>query len=441
MPGVTNALKFYKGLYGKGSNLNLPNEPKAIIFNEDEGMIYVGGKAYGGASDVTFSAGVLTIHYNDGRQDVSLDFNDTASASATFAVFERINNLIGENVNIANSDGKLNYENTNYISEAETLVEADRRLDAAIKGVDERVDGVIQDIISLDTFDTVVAHDAGTTPNNVQWNDGDSVITGSLLPSVETMHKIYLVPDQSTGGETTGTYHEYITVKDFGSDSEPDFYWELVGSTKADLTGFVKTINMNGKDYVVGDNTTKITLGTDVVTGIFGESNTDLNNTSFVNVKATTTKDTTLGTNVTSLVTSLKVVPLSEATNENNGLVTSLDVKNKINSLGTDISCMDDNNTLLLNLKQENGVVTELGVDVVYAGVSLGSDDVEIENRNGVVLGSDIEELITYIDSKSNIAKTTLTNSNGDSDAISITEMTNINGSTNYDVNLVWSEW
>jgi hypothetical protein len=255
------------------------------------------------------------------------------------------------------------------------------------------------------------------------------------------MHKIYLVPDQSTGGETTGTYHEYITVKDFGSDSEPDFYWELVGSTKADLTGFVKTINMNGKDYAVGDNTTKITLGTDVVTGIFGESNTDRNNTSFVNVKATTTKDTTLGTNVTSLVTSLKVVPLSEATNENNGLVTSLDVKNKINSLGTDISCMDDNNTVLLNLKQENGVVTELGVDVVYAGVSLGSDDVEIENRNGVVLGSDIEELITYIDSKSNIAKTTLTNSNGDSDAISITEMTNINGSTNYDVNLVWSEW
>jgi hypothetical protein len=344
-------------------------------------------------------------------------------------------------VNVANSDGKLNYENTNYISEAETLVEADRRLDAAIKGVDERVDGVIQDIISLDTFDTVVAHDAGTTPHNVQWNDGESVITGSLLPSVETMHKIYLVPDQSTGGETTGTYHEYITVKDFGSDSEPDFYWELVGSTKADLTGFVKTINMNGKDYAVGDNTTKITLGTDVVTGIFGESNTDLNNTSFVNVKATTTKDTTLGTNVTSLVTSLKVVPLSEATNENNGLVTSLDVKNKINSLGTDISCMDDNNTVLLNLKQENGVVTELGVDVVYAGVSLGSDDVEIENRNGVVLGSDIEELITYIDSKSNIAKTTLTNSNGDSDAISITETTNINGSTNYDVNLVWSEW
>ena len=136
------ALKFYKGWYGKGNSKTLPNESKAIIFNEEEGIIYVNGRSYGGATDVTFANGVLTISYADGRDNVTLDFNDTASAQATLAVFGRIDNLIGPNVNVTDGDGTLNYTNTNYLTNKTTLVAADKALDTAIKAVDTRIDNL-----------------------------------------------------------------------------------------------------------------------------------------------------------------------------------------------------------------------------------------------------------------------------------------------------------
>ena len=145
---VSNALKFYKGWYGKGQNRHLPDEPKAIIFNEEEGVVYVNGKSYGGTTDVSFNNWVLTITYTDGRPVTTLDFNDTASASATLKVFERIENLIGENVCLPNSDGKLNYRGTNYIEDAETLVEADRILDEVILGTDVRIDNLNSELFS-----------------------------------------------------------------------------------------------------------------------------------------------------------------------------------------------------------------------------------------------------------------------------------------------------
>lgn len=145
---VSNALKFFKGWYGKGENRHLPNEPKAIIFNEEEGVVYVNGKSYGGTTDVNFQNGVLTITYTDGRPATTLDFNDTASASATLKVFERIENLIGENVCLPNSDGKLNYKGTKYLEDAETLVEADRILDEVVFGTDVRIDNLNSELYS-----------------------------------------------------------------------------------------------------------------------------------------------------------------------------------------------------------------------------------------------------------------------------------------------------
>lgn len=147
-------VQFYKGLYGKGNSRNLPSVEGAIIFNETEQIIYVNGKPYGGASSVEFENGILTITYSDGRATQKLDFNDTASASGVYHVFERIDNLIGPNINVKNGDGKLNYSGTEYLSEvkdsegavtrtaATTLVEADKRLDTAIKAVDTRIDNM-----------------------------------------------------------------------------------------------------------------------------------------------------------------------------------------------------------------------------------------------------------------------------------------------------------
>lgn len=532
---VENALRFYKGWYGKGSNKTLPEDSKAIIFNEEEGILYVNGHSYSGATDVTFSSGVLTFSFTDGRTPITLDFNDTASASATLKVFERIDSIIGENLSLVNSDGKLNYEGTTYLDGddsdsddgAKTLVEADRILDSEIKNVNDRIDDLnevnIQGVLltpangstgakldfvgvsqnkgrielgnyamsslqfaklatsglgsdvsysnstsqmqatnvqsaideldsrlksqeSLDTFDTVISSDAATTPYGVSWVQNSETITGTLTASSSTMHKIYLVPDTNTTAEHTGTYNEYITVRT-GSENNYSYGWELIGSTKADLTGYVKTININGKEYSVGSNTTAITLGTDVITGITGESTTDLNNTDFVNVKATTVKDTTLGTDITTLVSSVKTVAIADATNNNNGLVTALDVKNTIEGLDTEVysaSASDsDMEPFIVGVSQTNGLVSSvevitLGADVVYDSTN---HTLSVSEQNGMVLGSDVTALKDYIDYKAGASATTVTNSNGNNDAISLTTTTGSDGHTNYDINLVWSEW
>ena len=519
-----NALKFYKGWYGKGNSKTLPNESKAIIFNEEEGIIYVNGRSYGGATDVTFANGVLTISYADGRDNVTLDFNDTASAQATLRVFDRIDNLIGPNVNVTDGDGTLNYTNTNYLTNKTTLVAADKALDTAIKAVDTRIDNLdtqsdvqavtltaasenngakltfngvsqtdgaisagtsttelqfakvattgaaedvsysnttsgmsatnvqsaidaldsrLDDIETIDTFDTVVSSDAESTPSGASWTSGGNTITGSLTASANTMHKIYLVPDTHETAEHTGAYNEYISVRTSDGNGGYTYTWELIGSTKADLTGYVKTVVVNGKEYGVANSTTQITL-TDVITAITGESTTDLNNTDFVNVKATTTKDTQLGTNVTALVSSVKVGTIATATSADNGLATALDVRNTIEGLDADFTgnkaASDTNGNVTVSLEETNGVVNSLGVAVSYAtvtktdgttgtGSTTGTDStlvVTSGDETKLVTGADITKVATFTNNRiaEEIAKldATVTSNNNNQVAVTVTE-------------------
>lgn len=585
---VNNSLKFYKGWYGSGLSKVLPDEPKAIIFNEEEGLIYVNGKCYGGATDASFDKGVLHITFSDGRDGIDIDFTDTASASSVLSMLEKIESAIGGDVLGSGSDSEngLDYNGTNYLTGTETLVEADRNLDTVLKDVDDRVthlektdlatetwveenyvgksdtvnatlityddtntgmgtqqnpvstaqraieviDSRLDVLESLPDFETVICSTASNTPSGVVWNDGQDDVTGNLAASVDTMHTIYLVPVNTGSSDTTDWYDEYLSIKNGDSYS-----WTKIGTTKTDLNGYVKTIVVNGKSYEVAANGTTVTL-TDVITGITGESETDLNNTDFINVSATTTKDTTLGTNVTVLGSSVKVVSVDDASSENNGLATALDVKTKINTVigGLDAdftgnsAASDTNGNVTVSLKEEDGVVTTLGVDVNYATVtktagtngsdttievtsgdenklvigsditklaeftnariseeigklnsdvtSSGSDDpiefsvtqqgglitgvevsmlgaevsfdgtgsdeaLEVENENGVVIGSDILKMKEYVDSKFMSDGTTVTNSNGSGDAISVVATTDSHGNKNYDINIVWSEF
>lgn len=184
-------VKFYKGLYGKGDDRHLPNVKGAIIFNEDEQIIYVNGKPYGGASSVDFAGGILTINYSDGRDPQKLDFNDTASASATYHVFERIDNLIGPNINVANGDGKLNYSGTNYLTEETTLVGADRALDAAIKAVDTRID-------NMDVASNTVS---GTNVHVTYKQEDGKVTVESVTEDYATLNRTEYVKQQGVEGQ------------------------------------------------------------------------------------------------------------------------------------------------------------------------------------------------------------------------------------------------
>lgn len=79
-------------------------------------------------------------------------------------------------------------------------------------------------IAGLNSFDYLVCTTAENTPLDVTFDD----ITGTLVPSPSTTHKIYLVP--STNGERD-VYDEYITVTPDGSA----YSWELFGNTDAHL--------------------------------------------------------------------------------------------------------------------------------------------------------------------------------------------------------------
>jgi len=83
---------------------------------------------------------------------------------------------------------------------------------------------------------------------------GAFVVVNTLpTASADTMNKIYLVPKSSGSG--SNLKDEYITVNNNGTYS-----WELIGDTAVDLTGYVKSIVVNGGTYTVASGTTTITL-------------------------------------------------------------------------------------------------------------------------------------------------------------------------------------
>ena len=258
----------------------------------------------------------------------------------------------------------------------------------------------IEDLEQLDKISTVVSSDASNTPEGTSW--GEPEVVGTLEPSDSTTGRIYLVPNPVEGNDV---FDEYLTVK----TDEDEYVWERIGSTKTDLNGYIKTLVLNGREYSVGDNTNKLIIGTDVTTRIDGETDSNLNETGMVNVRAITVKDAVLGTNITTLVSSLKTVDLDSVTSNNNGLVTALDVKNKLNSLGSDFtgnkSVKDTKENVTISLKEESGVVTQLGVNVSYAeiiktdGDGLTNDttiEVTSGDENKLVIGSDISKIVDF---------------------------------------------
>lgn len=170
----------------------------------------------------------------------------------------------------------------------------------AIDELDTRIDAL------EGSFDVIISTDAATTPAGVKWMDGQTEITGTLAASAITWHKIYLVPS----GSGKDSYQEYITLRT-GTAPSYTYSWEKLGNTSVDLLGYVKTITVNGKSYPVDTNSTNITL-VDMITSITGETAISGGVSDLVAVTATTTKDTTNGTNSTILASSVKVEEVAD---------------------------------------------------------------------------------------------------------------------------------
>ena len=166
------------------------------------------------------------------------------------------------------------------------------------------------------SFDVKKSTNAADTPAGVEWTDTSTTpattVTGTLVASADTFHKVYLVPKTINNGvaETSNTYTEYITTKD-SSGSTTTYSWEKLGDIAVDLTGYVKTVTVNGKSYAVDSNSTNISLG-DVITSITGETAISGGDSNVVAVTATTTKNTTNGTNVTAIASSVKIEEVAD---------------------------------------------------------------------------------------------------------------------------------
>ncbi len=158
------------------------------------------------------------------------------------------------------------------------------------------------------SFDVIISSNAANTPAGVEWGSGASAVTGSLAASATTFHKLYLVP--GVGGTSTNSYAEYITTKTT-SGSTTTYAWERLGDIDIDLTGYAKTITVNGKQYAVDSNSTNVTL-TDLITAITGETAISGGNSNYVAVTATTTKNTSTGANSTVLASSVKIEEVAD---------------------------------------------------------------------------------------------------------------------------------
>lgn len=204
------------------------------------------------------------------------------------------------------------YDNKKSGMEAENVQDA-------LDEIDNRIDAL------EGGFDVIVSKDAATTPKGVKW--GDPEITGTLEASADTFHEIYLVP---VSGTDPNKYSEYITTKETGSGSGSgagvDYNWEKLGDIAVDLTGYVKTITVNGKTYEVTGTGTNIALGK-VITNVEGETET-LNNSDFVSVKVTEEVGSSDGSDTITITSTVKTMDLDDVdSGSGDGLATARDVK------------------------------------------------------------------------------------------------------------------
>ena len=112
----------------------------------------------------------------------------------------------------------------------------------------------------------IVSGSTANTPNAATFEGSQ----GTLAPSSTTTGKVYLVPNDNE------SYTQYVTTQ-----SGSSYQWTSLGSTTVDLTGVVKIISINGKQFAVAEGTTLIDLG-DVVKEITAQSSINNANTDYV---------------------------------------------------------------------------------------------------------------------------------------------------------------
>jgi len=239
------------------------------------------------------------------------------------------------------------------------IVDGNNRITAT--NVEGALDELASAIANLKgEFDTVVSTNAADTPAGVKWNDGTSDITGTLAASETTWHKVYLVP---TNGTAPNQYSEYITRRT-GISPNYTYTWEKLGDVAVDLTGYVKTIVVNGQTYEVTGTGTSIQLP-EVITAVNGETAIAGGNSDFVAVSAATGTAAS-GSKEVTLTSTVKTQAVETASDSANGLATAKDVKDYVD---TKAAVVDSDTTIVVNSNTAAQIGTVGGVALTAKAV------------------------------------------------------------------------
>lgn len=196
-----------------------------------------------------------------------------------------------------------------------------------VKPVQTILDDMSAQIVTLSSkkFTYVVPTSNGTTPRGFRHYYGNNQSrTGSLDASDVTISNIYLCKTESY----TGPYHQIVTIANGSTYS-----WLDVTSDGISLNGYVKTISINGKNYVVNSGTDTVTVG-DVINLINGEQDISVAyNSDFVRVL--TEKTVENGVATINLSSKVKVVDIDRTSETVDGLASAKNVKDYVRDNNT----------------------------------------------------------------------------------------------------------
>lgn len=225
----------------------------------------------------------------------------------------------------------------------------------------------------------------------------------------------------------------------------------------------MKTININGKDYVVTASTTKTTLRDDYLTNI----NT-VNGTYITLTKGSLVKDANEGTASLPITVTETIQTVSTADATHKGLAEASDVKGYVDGqISTTIQGLDKANSTVgtnvqVSYEEVDGIVTITNVagpaadvtsddaavatvevvqtdgkvtDVVVTtnAISVDATNLSVNSTTGAVTGANIANIKSYIDAKAGAANTTI---NATGKGIVVNSTTGSSDETIYTVNV-----